>query len=89
MSEFTKPAECKIRYWQSGALIILTKNQSDVRDAATILEHRESTGDEFAKELLMRWNEYPALKQQRDDLLALCEEFMEKADRAASIIAKG
>ncbi len=33
-----------------------------------------------AKELCHRWNEYSTLKQQRDDLLALCKEFMEKAD---------
>ncbi len=28
-----------------------------------------------AKELCLRWNEYPTLKQQRDDLLNLCKEF--------------
>jgi len=67
MAEYTKPAECKVRYWHSGGLIIQTKNQSDVRDAATILNHRESNGDEFAQELVRRWNSQP-------DLLTACEK---------------
>lgn len=31
-------------------------------------------GNANAKEVVYRWNEYPTLKQQRDDLLAACKE---------------
>jgi len=76
MCEYTKPAECKVRYWHSGGLIIQTKNQSDVRDAAAILGYRDSIGDEFAQELVRRWNSFPDLKQQRDALLAACRNLL-------------
>ena len=33
----------------------------------------EEIAEANAKELVRRWNEWPDLKQQRDDLLAACE----------------